>query len=57
MTCTYLDSNGTTLMPPRVTETLIKWVNRGNMSSTYPSAKSASELVEKFKNEIAEKCI
>ena len=56
MTCTYLDSNGTTLMPPRVTETLIKWVNRGNMSSTYPSAKSASELVEKFKSEIAEKC-
>lgn len=54
-TC-YLDYNATTIMPKRVQEAMLKWMNRGNASSIYPSAKAAKRLMGHFRDEIAHTC-
>lgn len=55
MVC-YLDYNATTVMPPAVLETMMKWATRGNPSSTYPSAQEGKKLMDCFRMEIAKHC-
>jgi cysteine desulfurase len=49
----YCDANKTTLMPPTVIDTMIKWSNRGDPSSQYASGKEAKQLIDKFCKYIA----
>ena len=53
--CVYLDANGTTIMPQRVLNEMIKWSTRGNPSSLYPSARAASKMVDIFREELADR--
>jgi cysteine desulfurase len=49
----YCDANSTTLMPPIVIDTMIKWCNRGNPSAQYSSGKEGRQLIDKFCKYIA----
>ncbi len=52
----YLDNNGTTIMPTTVINTINKWFNRGNPSSSYSSAIECKKLFKSFRSYIAETC-
>lgn len=52
----YFDANATTLMPKTVITTMLKWVNRGNPSSEYSSAKACKALIGTLKDFIAKQC-
>lgn len=44
----YLDANATTFMPEIVIKSMLKWVNKGNPSSHYTSAKECKDLLNAF---------
>lgn len=52
----YLDNNATTLMNPETRKIILKWMNKGNPSSSYASAQSCRELMQKFREFIANNC-
>jgi cysteine desulfurase len=52
----YLDNNSTTLMPKPVIDAMVKWVNRGNPSAEYASAREARQMMDNFRKEIAIEC-
>jgi cysteine sulfinate desulfinase/cysteine desulfurase-like protein len=52
----YLDNNATTFMPKIVIESMIKWMNKGNPSSSYKAAVSSREMMFSFKKYIAQIC-
>lgn len=52
----YLDNNATTLMPREVIAAIVKWFNCGNPSSSYQSAEAARQLMNDFKEYIANIC-
>lgn len=56
MKTVYLDNNATTIMPKEVIDTVIKWVNRGNPSSSYASANECKKLFTAFRQYISEQC-
>lgn len=49
----YLDNNATTIMPPEVVDTVVRWMNRGNPSAEYASAREARKLMQRFRALIA----
>jgi cysteine desulfurase len=53
---TYLDNNATTIMPQQVINTITKWFNRGNPSSSYASANECKKMFKAFRSYIAEEC-
>lgn len=52
----YMDNNSTTLCPPIVIETMMKWINRGNPSSEYASARESKKLMDSFREYVANAC-
>lgn len=52
----YLDNNATTIMPPPVIKAMVQWINQGNPSADYASARRCRELLAKFRQYIADKC-
>ena len=52
-TVAYLDNNATTLMPEVVAQEMTKWVNQGNPSASYASAKRCQEMMREFREFIA----
>lgn len=52
----YYDNNATTFMPKEVKSTMNLWLNRGNPSSNYKSAKEAQEMMNNFRLYIASLC-
>lgn len=52
----YYDNNATTFMPKEVKTIMNCWMNRGNPSSNYKSAKEAQEMMNKFRLYIASLC-
>src|SRR5271165_2472359 len=52
----YYDNNATTFMPKEVKTVLNNWLNRGNPSSNYVSAKEAQEMMNNFRLYIAKLC-
>src|SRR6185369_12656038 len=52
----YLDNNATTLMPQRVVQRMVEWINKGNPSADYKSAKDCRELMKCFRRDLATKC-
>lgn len=55
-TMIYLDNNATTIMPPNVQKSVINWMNKGNPSADYKTAKECRELMKKFREYIADRC-
>ena len=51
---TYLDNCGTTMMPPNVITAMVNWCNKGNPSSSYPSARAANTMLEAFRARLRE---
>ena len=52
----YYDNNATTFMPKEVKTVMSNWINRGNPSSNYKSAKEAQEMMNNFRLYIAKLC-
>lgn len=52
----YLDNNATTMMPLEVKKTMIKWLNRGNPSSSYASAVDARRMMAELRDCISNLC-
>lgn len=52
MSLCYLDANATTFMPDIVIKSMLKWVNKGNASSHYKSAKECRDLMDTFRQSI-----
>lgn len=52
----YYDNNATTFMPKEVKQVFNNWLNRGNPSSNYSSAKEAQEMMNNFRLYIANLC-
>jgi cysteine desulfurase len=48
-----LDNNATTIMPPEVVDTVIRWMNRGNPSAEYASAREARKMMQRFRQLLA----
>jgi cysteine desulfurase len=53
---TYLDNNGTTIMPNTVKDEIFKWMNKGNPSAFYAESMNTPKLIEKFKDKVANIC-
>lgn len=49
----YLDNNGTTIMPPDVVDAVVRWMNRGDPSAEYASAREARRLMDRFRQHLA----
>ncbi|GFR91198.1 cysteine desulfurase [Elysia marginata] len=49
----YLDNNSTTMMPPEVVDAMLRWINRGNPSAEYSSAREAQKLLQRFRTLLA----
>jgi cysteine desulfurase len=54
MSVAYLDNNATTLMPDEVVREMTHWVNAGNPSSSYQSAKRCQDMMSEFRAFIAQ---
>lgn len=52
----YLDNAATTMMPPEAVQAMAAWVNRGNPSAGYASARQARALIEDFRAQLARYC-
>ena len=52
----YLDNNATTIMPQEVINSMNKWCNMGNTSSSYESANKCKKLLRAFRSMIATNC-
>lgn len=52
----YLDAAATCLAVPKVLDSMMLWMNRGNPSSDYASAKEAQKMMESFREYIASLC-
>lgn len=52
----YFDNNATTIMPKCVIDQMCSWMNKGNPSAEYNSAKQCRNLMEQFRNYIATNC-
>lgn len=52
----YLDHNATSIVPKEVIAETVKWINKGNPSASYKSAKECQDMMLKFKKYIADKC-
>ncbi len=48
----YFDNNSTTNMPKEVCEEMVRWMNKGNPSSSYASAIKSREMMNQFKEYI-----
>lgn len=49
----YLDNNATTMAPPEVIDTVVRWMNRGHPSAGYASAREAQKLLQGFRRRLA----
>lgn len=52
----YLDNNATTIVPPQVIKEMIRWVNKGNPSAGYKTARECQDLMKEFRSFIAKRC-
>lgn len=52
----YLDNNATTMMPKKVINAMMEFINQGNPSASYASAKKCKLMMENFKQLIADIC-
>lgn len=52
----YLDNNSTTIMPKATVAAFTDYCNRGNPSSSYPSANKCKDVIMKFREFIAAGC-
>lgn len=52
----YLDNNGTTVMPKKVIDKMCAWMNKGNPSADYKSARDCCSLMDAFRTFIAASC-
>jgi cysteine desulfurase len=52
----FLDNAGTTRVPPVVSQAMVNWMNRGNPSSEYASAKSVKTMFAKFRQYLNDEC-
>lgn len=52
----YFDNAATTIAPPEVILFMNKWLNRGNPSANYKSARDCRDLFKKFRAYIANLC-
>lgn len=52
----YLDNNGTTIMPPEIIDVLVQWINKGNPSGSYRTARESKEKMDEFCKYIAHMC-
>lgn len=52
----YLDNNATTIMPPRVVQKVVEWMNKGNPSADYRTAKECAKMMRNFREFIANHC-
>jgi len=50
----YFDANSTAIAPEAVVETVARWMNRGNPSAAYASAREARDMMELFRRRLAE---
>ena len=50
----YLDNNATTMMPTKVVEAVVRWMNRGDPSAEYASAREAQNMMQKFRQLLAD---
>lgn len=46
----YFDNNSTTCVPDIVCKEMIRWLNKGNPSSDYDTAKEINKLIDNFRN-------
>lgn len=49
----YFDNNATTIKPKEVIDEVVKWMNMGNPSANYFSAKRCQNLIQTFRDYIA----
>lgn len=52
----YLDNNATTIVPPVVIKETVRWMNKGNPSADYKTAKDCQHLMKQFRDYIASGC-
>jgi len=52
----YLDANATTIMPQQVIDQMILWMNKGNPSADYKTAKLSRNMINNFREYIAVNC-
>lgn len=52
----YLDANSTTYMNEKTVQTMVKWTNRGNPSSSYQSAQEIRNMFNNFRKMLADRC-
>lgn len=52
----YLDANSTTFCSQPVIDAMTMWLNRGNPSAEYASAREARRMMDAFRKEIAIEC-
>ncbi len=52
----YLDNNATTFMPKEVIAAMLKWMNKGNPSSSYRAAVASRDMMSAFKKYIYNMC-
>ena len=50
---TYLDNDAATFMPPEVVDTVTRWMNRGNPSAEYASAREARKMMQRVRQPLA----
>lgn len=52
----YLDNNATTIMPNRVVQKVMEWMNKGNPSADYRTARECNKMMKSFRDFIANHC-
>lgn len=52
----YLDNAATTMMPPKVIDAMVAWTNRGNASASYAGAALSRQMMDEFRQYIADQC-
>lgn len=52
----YLDNNANTIVPEAVCLEMVKWLNKGNPSASYASARATRAMMTEFKTQIGRIC-
>lgn len=52
----YFDANATTIMPKDVIDQMVLWMNKGNPSADYKTAKLSRQMMSQFRKYIAKNC-
>jgi len=56
ITMIYLDNNANTVVPEAVCVEMVKWLNKGNPSASYASARATRAMMTEFKTQIGRIC-